>query len=69
VDKRKPLPVGIASIAKNEVWFVKNMVLPFWDAIAAVYPPLSRHAARTGEAVDRYAALAGAYTRPLFSST
>ena len=52
--------VSIASIAKGEVWFAKNMVLPFWDAIAAVYPPLQRHAQRTSEAVDKYGELAAA---------
>jgi hypothetical protein len=25
---------GIASIAKGEAWFLENMILPYWNAIA-----------------------------------
>jgi hypothetical protein len=45
-------------LAKGEARFVETMVLPFWDALASVYPPLLRHAARTAEAVHKYATLA-----------
>jgi hypothetical protein len=49
--------VSIASIAAGEVWFVSNMVMPFWDAVAAVYPPLNPHAQRIRHTVAKYSEL------------
>ena len=32
--------VSIAKMAKGEAWFVEKVAMPFWDALASVYPLL-----------------------------
>jgi len=45
-------------IAKGEVCFVENLILPYWTNIAEVYPPLQRHVARIRDTANTYAAIA-----------
>lgn len=45
-------------VAKGEVWFVGNVILPYWKAIAEVYPPLQWHVGRVQETLETYKAIA-----------
>ena len=53
----------VMPLAKSETWFVENLILPYWSAIAVVYPPLQRHAKRVRETAGIYAAMAAEHER------
>jgi hypothetical protein len=54
VNENTDVDESVAHIAKGEMGFAATFVLPYFKALAMIYPVLQRHAERAKETMERY---------------